>query len=169
MDSVQKQFLELLDGALDDSCADGQRERLADLIRQHPQLVDEVINQLRIHSLLQWQCDELRINIHAFSDGVQSPKSTVGFSRHIQFLARGWLWAAAIVILVGVASVWRQAHRSNQDRSAVAEIVDQQLAVWSDETTGSAGWKTRQTGTPLDEIRRGNLAVSLRRHRHRYG
>jgi hypothetical protein len=56
MDSNGKRLQELLDGILDGSSTDEQLQEFADLIDRDRQLSAELVEQLRLHSLLQWKC-----------------------------------------------------------------------------------------------------------------
>ena len=145
--STEKRFQELLDAAMDSSCSDAQRQEFAELIRLHPELVNELVVQLDMHSLLEWQCKEIehrgpsRTAVPAMT--ASAPASMPGAMRPGRRTSMRML-AAAATVLIAVASLftWVSVHRRSGNSFAVGEIVEENLVVWSDKNTAIKGGKS---------------------------
>jgi len=137
MDAAERRLETLLDVILDSTGSDVQRQEFAALIEQHPELAAPFIEQLRTHSLLQWQCDEANLRKVGVPNSVQS---CVGAAEPARRPARrvvlGWIASiAAVLVVAGGAILWGL-HRGQSDQHlAVAEIVDDHGVVWSDKST----------------------------------
>ncbi len=56
--NMQGRLQELLDCILDKSYSDAQQQEFIRLMDDNPQWASEVVEQLRMHSLLEWQSDK---------------------------------------------------------------------------------------------------------------
>jgi len=136
MDESQARLRELLDSILDRSCTDADMEQFVALLEQNPQLVESLVEQLRINSLLRWQLGEVKhIELPKCSAVVSTPQvsgsSSVSF---LPYIARRWRWAAAaaVIMAMGLGVVaWRASSRAGREERAVAEVVDARLVTWS--------------------------------------
>ena len=63
MRSEEQQLMELLDCVLDGSATDTERRRFARLVESRHDLTSEFVEQLRMHSLLQWKSDQLNLPV----------------------------------------------------------------------------------------------------------
>src|SRR5262249_21364241 len=137
----EQRLLELLDSILDKSYSDAEQQEFQQLLEQNSQLATEVIDQLRTHSLLQWQSDKCQTdNTAPIAPGaaiipIQFP--TESFSnRLMRIVTKRWVWAAAaILVAVSAGIAWQQVQRASRSQLALAEVVDSNLVSWSDNST----------------------------------
>ena len=78
MDTLRKRYDTLLRAMLDSQATDDQRDEFMRLLIEHPRLADEFAAELSIHSLLQWQSEDLTADLAA------SPAA--GFDQEGQFM-----------------------------------------------------------------------------------
>ncbi len=163
--NMQGRLQELLDCILDKSYSDAQQQEFICLMDENPQWASEVVEQLRTHSLLEWQSDKWQgdqwvgkkletlapaaiLPMELPNGGPQVPhqafsavdSSSVESLPHklLSMVAkrRCWLWAAAAILVAAcVALGWRQNQQANQAQLALAEIVESDLVQWSDNST----------------------------------
>jgi hypothetical protein len=132
MSSEQLPFSEILDGLLDGSATENRRAQVGKLVSEDQELVDEIIVQMRVHSLLQWQCGVID-TVRTESKTASTPASAgVSYSvmHAIRSSAMHWRWAAAILIAVFAAGFYFLKD-NGRTLSPVAEIVDESRVVWS--------------------------------------
>lgn len=161
MASPEKRLFELLDFVLEGSCTDGQRGVFAQLIEQHQELTPGLAEEVFIHSLLQWQSEDVpsyladmaplanmdsESNLSSagreFSQVLHDQpdsalkKDVAHFSTERSHRKTGiWLWAVAAALIVGFVALWQIAGRFQARGGAIAEIVDQDQVAWSTGTT----------------------------------
>jgi hypothetical protein len=129
MNSAGKRLQELLDGILDGSCTDAQQQELAELVDNHHQLTAELVEQLRLHSLLQWQCGAGKsTTFRKPESGIikmpESNHSSTGFPGIFKFSAIRWRWAAAALLLVAAGLTgWYGLHLGADANREVANPV----------------------------------------------
>lgn len=143
MGKPSNQLRETIDFALDGSCSDDQREEFVKLIDENPELTPKLVEQVFMHSLLQWQVEEttgcfaefeMPVSLKAASssaDNVSLRKTQEQYSNRSQ---KPWLWAAAAILFVGSLAVWQLLPARQHSAVVIAEIVDQQKVAWSDES-----------------------------------
>jgi ferric-dicitrate binding protein FerR (iron transport regulator) len=134
MNSNHTRLLELLDCILDRSYSDAEQQEFVRLMEEHPELKDPLVEQLRTHSLLQWQCDKLGVAVpHAPAVVPFKLPTASAPNRMLRFATRRWLWAAAgILLMVSVAIAWNQMRQARLNQAAVAEVVESNQVIWSD-------------------------------------
>src|SRR4051812_40788382 len=107
MDAVEKRFEVLLDTILDATGSDEQQLEFARLVDDHPALIRKLIEQLRTHSLLQWQCDEVRIGkVH-----LPKPSENCVMAANSSWLPAegrmfGWTSSLAAVLVLVIAAIF---------------------------------------------------------------
>jgi hypothetical protein len=141
METPQQRFARLLSLVLDGSCTEDDREELAQLVVEHPGFEPELVEALSIHSLLQWQSEDVSsvlADISLCNDAAvlvskaESPGRTS--DRKAIPLSFRWKWAAAALLLVfGGTFAWQAATRV--DVKAIAHIVAEDGIRWSDKST----------------------------------
>jgi hypothetical protein len=148
MDSVEKLLQVLLDPILDSTGSDADRREISRLIDRNPELMPSLIEQLRIHSFLQWQCHEIRVCDSPISQSadelITDEKSRLG-PTIIGRPAWTGLIAATFIIVVGIVAWWQSGIKTNHDPT-VAEIVDEKSVVWSDKTTAVVDGRAVRAG-----------------------
>lgn len=144
MDDSQNRLLQLLDFVLDGSCTDAQREQFARLLEEHRQLTGEIIDEVFVHSLLQWRSESVAQDLAAFGlPGTVEDKSSFapvaparGATDWSSRPSGRWWWAAAAAVLMIAAVVaWIANNRSPVGHVAIAEIIDQDGVSWSEAST----------------------------------
>ncbi|HZZ26552.1 MAG TPA: FecR family protein [Pirellulales bacterium] len=137
MNSQQTRLLDLLDCILDRSYSDSEQQEFVHLVEAYPQLKDDLIEQLRTHSLLQWQSDMNGVAISSAAVVPPMNLSAKSLSNRIsQIIANRWVWiAAAIFLMISAMAAWHHIHQENLGRVAVAEVVDNNLVTWSDDSS----------------------------------
>lgn len=165
MDAAEKRLHELLDPILDSSGADAERCEFARLVEEEPALVAPLIEQLRIHSLLQWKCEEVRTTQLVLPKVAES-SLPVGKRRVSPRRIIAWATSIAAAILIAVAGMtfWysRAAPEKTiaSDTDFVAEVVDEDGVTWSDKTTALENEKMIRPGRV--EIESGALSLRFR-------
>lgn len=139
MTNPNAKLREYVDFVLDGSCTDQQREEFAQLIDQHPELTPEIVEQVFMHSLLQWRCEEpegypsdlgmpaefaLQSSDDVFQkSAVDSPQTKRGYA---------WLFIAASLLLLCSAVAWQYIFDgSSVNQIALAEIIESEDVVWA--------------------------------------
>jgi FecR protein len=129
MSTAEKQVIELLDCVLDGSASDADQRRFAHLMKTRHELTAEFVEQLRMHSLLQWKSDQLYLP--APCGLVTMPTSRISSGRSSFASALDWRWAIAAVVLlacgVGILPFSAISYRSH---FSIAEIVQDREARW---------------------------------------
>jgi len=152
MDSPQQRFARLLSVVLDGSCTEDEREELAQLVIEHPGFETELAEELSIHSLLQWQGEDVardmlemtlsEVSATCQASDLSMPRAWSGGSVTRRSL---WSWAAAAVLLVvGGTLTWRYLGRD--DPRAIAQLVASDGVQWSDQSTALQRGGVVQTG-----------------------
>jgi ferric-dicitrate binding protein FerR (iron transport regulator) len=129
--------MELLDCVLDGSASDAERRRFARLVERRHDLTAEFVEQLRMHSLLQWKSDHL--NLPA-PQAVQRPRTrrVATDQRRTRLTgARHWAIAAVLLIATGVGS-WLLLHGGRENREPIAEIIQNRETVWAEGSSALA-------------------------------
>jgi hypothetical protein len=137
MDGGDAKLRELLDSILDRSCTDTEVDEFAALVAQNPHLVETLVEQLRINSLLRWQLSEIK-HIDMAQHAAAAPRKSAGPSvSFLPFVAWRWRWAAAALVILTLglgAYEWRISLRGREHGQSVAEIVDAHLVTWSQDS-----------------------------------
>jgi ferric-dicitrate binding protein FerR (iron transport regulator) len=139
-EGAAKRLQILLDGILDATEPDAQRHEFARLVEQNPDLVAPFIEQMRMHSLLQWLCDEVKAgNVQVPAAAVCSLREATRRRPVDRRTFIGWTASlAAILIIGGAATFWWTEIPPEKPAPldvAVAEVVDEGSVVWSENTT----------------------------------
>jgi hypothetical protein len=162
MDGPEQHLQTLLEGIIDGTSSDAERHEFAELVEQHLELITPLIEQLRTHSLLQWQCDDIKVaDLNALEvagktlvvRGASRPRS-----RRVML---GWIASiAAILIVAGGGVFWWLIGAQSKLQVAVAEVVDDSGVVWSEATTALR--PGRQIHPGKLEIESGTLTLRFR-------
>ncbi|HTQ37583.1 MAG TPA: FecR family protein [Pirellulales bacterium] len=135
MDAAQSKLFELLDCILDKSYNDQQQQEFIQLVDRNPVLVESLVEQIRTHSLLQWQCDQSGAAIPRVPTAIfplNMPTESLP-NRILRMVAKRWMWAAAAVFLMMSAGLgWYKIRQANLSQLAVAEVVDSNLVILSE-------------------------------------
>jgi hypothetical protein len=145
MSSEEQQLMELLDCVLDGSASDAERRRFARLVEKRRDLTAEFVEQLRMHSLLQWKSDHL--NLPAPKSAQSNRPRRVSARKHQ--LGRSWArpWAIAAALLLSAGAVtWLFMHGARDVRGSIAEVVQDHDTVWADGSTALASATRVQPG-----------------------
>ncbi len=137
MNSQRTRLLELLDCILDRSYSDAEQQEFVRLMEEHPELKDDLVEQLRTHSLLQWQVEKMGVSVPAPPAIIPLNLPTESFSsRLLRMATKRWVWAAAAILLaVSAAFAWYRTHQAGLNQLAVAEVVDNNLVTWSEDSS----------------------------------
>jgi hypothetical protein len=143
MNSEQDRLFELLDCILDRSYSDAQQQEFMQLLEANPQLSEELVEQLRTHSLLEWQGDKMGLAAPRVPAIVPMKLPIDSLGSQIFRMVRSrwtvpprWRWAAAGILLMVCAAVgWQQVRNSASRQLALAEIVDAQQATWTENSS----------------------------------
>jgi hypothetical protein len=129
MSSAEKEIMELLDSVLDGSASDADQRCFARLVETRHGLTAEFVEQLRMHSLLQWKGDQL--NLPPRHKWIALPRSRTS-SRSSSFAsALNWRWSiAAVVLLACGVGILSFSAISNRSHFSIAEIVQEKEAQW---------------------------------------
>lgn len=156
MVSPEKRLFELLDFVLDGSCTDGQREEFAQLIENNPHLTAGLAEEVFIHSLLQWQSEEVAnyladsVPLSALgselvasrageggaldSSGGQTSATVQRDSRSAPGRGRRsrgfWIGIAAAALVASFLALWQTSNQFYGREDAVAEIIEQDQVEW---------------------------------------
>lgn len=143
MNASEKRLQMLLDSILDSTGSDAHRRELAGLMENEPELTPQLIEQLRTHSLLQWQCDK------SVGDGAGfaarndeqllreedplclAPTAPIRSRKYVRWMAA----IAASILIFGSTAAWWLNGGWNGSQQAVAEVVGEKGVVWSEKTT----------------------------------
>jgi hypothetical protein len=150
MSATQRRLHELIDFVLDGSCTDDERQEFAQLIDDHPELIKELTEEVFVHSLLQWQTENITRDLaqmdSALMEGLNPlaincgeateapstlPKS--GLPINLRLLST-W-FVAATVAVAGIYALWQIRQQPRWSDLAVAEIVDVENVSWAEGTT----------------------------------
>jgi hypothetical protein len=108
IDQSERQLMHLLDQALGGSQTDAESEQLGRLLDEHEELRAAVIEQLQVHSLLQWELVNAAPNEAAYSQSLTFEDSpALDSGRNATALNRAyfrhWKLAAALLLAMGAA------------------------------------------------------------------
>ena len=141
METTQQRFARLLSLVLDGACTEEDREELAQLVVENPGVEPELVEALSIHSLLQWQSEDvsrvladlgLHQDVAALARDADS--RTHASSPQVIPLPFRWTWAAAALLLIAFGALaWRVAAPATS--RPIAEVVAAEGIQWSDKST----------------------------------
>jgi hypothetical protein len=142
VERTEARLWELLDSIVDGSYTDQEQKEFSRLLDENRNLTPGLVEQLRIHSLLQWQWDAVRsgpmpgnASRPAISKREGEKDESAG-RKAVKLPPRRWRWAAAAIFALGAAgAAWYTAGRLFGARQAVAEIVDEHPVDWTANTT----------------------------------
>jgi hypothetical protein len=137
-DSSDDRLQQLLDIAIEHSCSEAERQELARLLEQDAERRRTVIEQLFVHSLLQWQSEDISEELQALKlTATGHDTSDVSAMTPGRRSATSvWIWAAAALLFFATGMAGWQAFRSRPGQGAlVAEIADSRGVIWSDHCT----------------------------------
>jgi ferric-dicitrate binding protein FerR (iron transport regulator) len=154
----QFRLIKLLDVVLDGSATDTQCKEFSRLVEQHVELRGMVVEQLRIHSLLQWhQLDNLQTLPPAALDGPEMELSSAP-RRYWRSIAVGSFAAAAILLIVSLWS-WHFGRHTTSGTDVLATVISQKDVRWMGSTT--ALHKGGQISAGTLEIGAGDLMIEF--------
>src|SRR4051794_9284434 len=129
MDPVSLQLEKLLSNLLDGRATDEDGDELAKLLNEHPQLMAKFAEELSIHSLLQWQGEDVTGDLIACdlasADEPSAPAAVETIAiRPAGVGRRSWRLAAAAVAAVCVGAAWWSFTHFLSANAAVAQIAE---------------------------------------------
>jgi hypothetical protein len=162
MRTGQRKLRELLDGIIDQSCTDAQLEEFGRLVNGNRDLANNLVDQLRMNSLLRWHCGEAKRAVTPNSQPKLIPIGPEGaFTRLLRMTTTRWKWAAAAVVLIAVGIAgWQTFHPANVRQAALADIVEDDHVKWA-ATTNALQEGGRVVGGRL-EMTSGSLTLRFR-------
>lgn len=165
MNTAPIRFQELLDRIVDGSCSDEERQEFTRMVEHDQSLASEIVEQIRTHSLLQWQSQNLA-SLTPTSSFLQDTHLSIvptPQSSRTSRLSRKLMLAAAIGLFACATWAWLEVgNESNiqQSDSAVAEIAREDLVDWA---VGSTALKDHQQIIPGHlAIKSGTLTLRFR-------
>jgi hypothetical protein len=156
---VDRRFEALMRAVLDGSSSPDERAELGQLIADNGRLADEYASQFSIHSLLEWQSEDVTSDLVAFNiaqvfdreaevgdqealtrdEDRQVRRQQAGSPRDARSprqATRVGKWAAAAALLAGIgAAGWGVTRIGWADYMAVATIVEQEGVSWTDDSS----------------------------------
>lgn len=140
MDSFKSRFRRLFALHLDGLITDEERAELAQLGKERPEHVADVVDELVLHALLNWQSGNLtqqyvalEIPSAVLPEGSSESKEPA--AKFSPSSGRKLLWAVAAVLLVACGvSAWRALYWRPVADVAIADIVEQSGVQWADNT-----------------------------------
>jgi hypothetical protein len=99
----------LLESVFESPGSEIERREFAALVERHPELTSRLLEQLEIHSLLQWQCDQMDSrNLHL--PPLPDSRGEVRESpRRITRVIKNFMVSIAVVLLMATGAVGLQA------------------------------------------------------------
>ena len=136
-DSSDDRLKQLLDMAIERSCTDAEQQELVQLLEENPARRRAVIDQLFVHSLLQWQSEDISDELEALRHA--APECQIpgeAFRPKARSFSHPWLWAAAAVLLCAACyGGWQSLRAHSTQGELVAEIAENRAVIWSDRCT----------------------------------
>jgi ferric-dicitrate binding protein FerR (iron transport regulator) len=162
MDGAEERIQSLLDTVIDGTASDTQRGEFAELVEQHPELTSPLIEQLRTHSLLQWQCHEIKDKNLQLSEPLHDALVVANPSRRrSRRIVLRWIASiAAVLVLAGTTVFWPNDAVMPSGQLTVAEVVEDNGVVWSANTTALTQGRLIHPG--ILEIEAGTLTLRFR-------
>ena len=161
----ERQLMHLLDQVLSGSQSDAESEELRLLLDEHVELRPAVIEQLRTHSLLQWEMTHAILpidsDIHAF-DECGSPNQSISQTTvRTQRPTRYWRWAIAATLLLSASMTGIYSLRNNEPMPdvLVGRVVEHRDAQFGKKSK-SLGKGDRLARGPL-ELVSGSLMIEF--------
>jgi ferric-dicitrate binding protein FerR (iron transport regulator) len=149
MDSMERQFVRLVQLVLDGVATDTEHAELARLSAANPELVTAVVDELMIDALLKWQSGSI-IEELPFLEGSVTRSHDLPMRRSRKAISL-WTGIIAATLLVATGLVAWMSTGTRADDLVIADIVHQHGVTWSDDCTALAASNT---------VRRGRLSCS---------
>jgi hypothetical protein len=148
MNSPQRRLQELLDILLCGELSEPQEEQFAQLLNEHPELQTEVIEQLGVHSQLQWHCKDIGNELITGAAVAVTRERAILASRALtHFKERYIQWLAAMVLLCGTLILWKVGLSGRTEPLILAEIVSATDVTWVKNSTALNDGKQIVNGT----------------------
>ena len=160
-DNSRRRLEDVLDQVIEHGAETPLCGELSRLIDSKPELLGEIADQLRIHSLLEWQSHDAATAL-SLSDLEAEPEllGDMRTPRTFRPSRRGrWLAAAALMLASGLGLAAYYVARPASD-AVVAEVVDDAQVAWSESTDAVADRK--EVGRGLIEFESGTLTLRFR-------
>jgi hypothetical protein len=159
MTANENRLRQLLDRVLDRTCTDAELDEFSNLVDDNRELAEDLVGQLRLNSLLRWNCDALKRVVPlpgaGETAGVKSTITTLAFK---MLDAKHWQWKAAAAVLIAASLVaWQWSVRAKTGAATVADVVEDDHIVWSDTSTALAVGGKIKPGKL--EMKSGNLTL----------
>ena len=141
MTTPEKRIEELIDFVLDGSCTDEQRQEFSALIDDHPELIKGLANEVFIHSLLLWQCEDITRDLSLVDETQLAPLGSANSPASSRPLSGDWFrrfttWAVAALLLIGSGLFfWQTRQQDSRLAAAVAEIIEMDGVSWKEGST----------------------------------
>jgi hypothetical protein len=160
-DPADHRLKELLDLAIERTCSDADRKELAQFVEKNPRKWREIINQLFVHSLLQWQTEDIGEDLRAqpaTASDTQRTHGPVGSTQ--RHTGRLWLAAAAVLLCAGSYAGWQIFQSPFTQDDLVGEIAENRGVVWSNRCSALKDGHGIVPGRL--EMKAGTLAIRFR-------
>ncbi|MCA9260387.1 MAG: FecR domain-containing protein, partial [Planctomycetales bacterium] len=136
MPSDARRLAQLLELVLDGTCTDDDRVEFASLLERSPKLCDDVARDVFLHSLLQWQSEDIRHELVADHDSIAAPQPAASLpfttSKRRTATLRVLAWSAFAASLLMWAA---HSYRADSPDATVARIASEVGVVWSQDNS----------------------------------
>ncbi len=131
-----RRFQELLDSILDRTCTDAQMEEFTQIVDDDPQRSAQLVDQLRMNSLLRWHCGEAKRFGAPQTASIKLPSPMQDArSRFQRFVDSPWKWAALFFFAALSISGWMLFQSPAPTPTPLADVVEDDHIKWADSTT----------------------------------
>lgn len=130
---------ELIDFVLDGSCTDDERQEFSQLIDDHPELIKGLTEEVFVHSLLQWQSENIERDLAVFgvTEALEAiiPAPLANDVKREAMRRFTTLGLAAAILIAGVYAFWQARQNPKWQDVAVAEIIEVENVSWMDDSS----------------------------------
>lgn len=161
-DEPRRRLEDILDQVIEQGADAPLCNELDGLIKSNPVLLEEIADQLRIHSFLEWQSHDAAATLGlADLEGEPQLLNIHAAPRAFPLLRRRRPLVAAAVLLVATGLLVAKFYSMQPATNAVvAEVVDDAQVAWSESTDALANRK--EVGSGLIEFESGTLTLRFR-------
>lgn len=157
--------MELLDCVLDGTASDEERRRFARLVEDRHDLTAEFVEQLRMHSLLQWKSNHLNVPAPQTKPSVResriAPNAASSGRGSRRAPSRRAQWATAAILLLSVgAGFGLYSAFGRVSQTPIADVVQNRDARWDDASAARVQGKLVYPGNL--ELVSGRTSLRLR-------
>jgi ferric-dicitrate binding protein FerR (iron transport regulator) len=138
IESSEKRVQQLLETAIEQTCSDAECAELTRILEQHSENRRMTVAQLFVHSLLQWQSEDIskELGLPESAPGANAGLAIQSFDKRPIRYRRAWLWCAAAILICIAGFATQHAMRSSTiSPDLVGEVAENHGVVWSDGCT----------------------------------